>query len=76
MDKQAPRSQSIPEPLRPADRKISRMAGRRTASAPGLDAARSLSQDWHPANGLVNRMLAYSDWWNIPSARPRSASRA
>jgi hypothetical protein len=76
MDNQAPRSQSLPEPVRPADRQVSRMAGRRGVPAPGQSAAHPASEDWQPANGLVNRMLAYSDWWNIPSARPRSASRA
>jgi hypothetical protein len=75
MDNQAPRSQSIPEPVRPADRKISRMAGRRRATVPGREAAHPASEDWQPANGLVNRMLAYSDWWNIPSARSRGVSR-
>lgn len=76
MDNQAPRTQSIPEPVRPADRQISRMAGRRGAPVPGREPSRPASADWQPGTGLVNRMLAYSDWWNIPSARPRSANRA
>ena len=76
MDNQAPRTQSIQNPDRPVDRQISRMVGRRGAPAPGRDAARTASADWQPGTGLINRMLAYSDWWNIPSSRPRSANRA
>lgn len=51
------------------------MTGRRTGPTPGLDAARSAAEDWQPAKGLVNRMLAYSDWWNIAAVRPRSSNR-
>jgi hypothetical protein len=27
--------------------------------------------DWRPANGIIDRMLAYRDWWNIPEGRGR-----
>jgi hypothetical protein len=33
----------------------------------------SESADWRPANGIVDRMLAYRDWWNIPEGRGRTA---
>lgn len=34
----------------------------------------SASADWRPANGIIDRMLAYRDWWNIPEGRGRAAS--
>jgi hypothetical protein len=27
--------------------------------------------DWRPAQGIIDRMLAYRDWWNIPEGRGR-----
>jgi len=27
--------------------------------------------DWQPSSGLVDRMLAYREWWNIPEGRAR-----
>ncbi|MEO6096100.1 MAG: hypothetical protein ABIW76_10545 [Fibrobacteria bacterium] len=26
---------------------------------------RNVSPDWNPASGIVDQMLAYSDWWNV-----------
>jgi hypothetical protein len=34
----------------------------------------SESADWRPADGIIGRMLAYRDWWNIPDGRARGAS--
>lgn len=76
MNNQAPLPSSIAEPAGPADRKISRMAGRRGVPASGRGDSQPAAQDWQPGSGLVKRMLAYSDWWNIPSTRPRSSSRS
>ena len=76
MDNQAPLAAQITESAHPADRKISRMAGRRGTPASGRDDSQPAAQDWQPGSGLVKRMLAYSDWWNIPSTRPRGSSRA
>ena len=76
MNNQAPLASSITETAGTADRKISRMAGRRGAPVSGREDSQSAGhRDWQPGSGLVKRMLAYSDWWNIPTTRPRSSSR-
>ena len=30
--------------------------------------------DWQPSPGLIERMLAYRDWWNIPARRARATA--
>ncbi|MBW8889870.1 MAG: hypothetical protein JF616_19085 [Fibrobacteres bacterium] len=35
-------------------------SSRGDTSRPGLPA------DWQPSSGIVDRMLAYREWWNIP----------
>jgi hypothetical protein len=42
--------------------------GRGDALRPDLPA------DWQPASGIVDRMLAYREWWNIPDGRARSGA--
>lgn len=39
--------------------------GRGDSHRPGLAA------DWQPASGIVDRMLAYREWWNIPEGGAR-----
>lgn len=34
-------------------------------------AAQASHADWQPSSGIVDRMLAYRDWWNIPEGRGR-----
>lgn len=31
-------------------------------------------EDWQSA-GIVDQMLAYRDWWNLPVRRPQSAAK-
>jgi hypothetical protein len=33
-----------------------------------------VGEDWH-ADGIVDRMLAYRDWWNLPVRRPHTAGK-
>ncbi|GEM_PF-5252258 len=75
MDNQAPHSPSIPERLSPTGRKTARPAARRGSpvSARNLNATPA---DWQGNARIVDQMLAYSDWWNIPAAaRKHSSSR-
>jgi hypothetical protein len=32
------------------------------------------SADWRATSGIIDRMLAYRDWWNIPEGRGRPAT--
>ena len=51
--------------------------GQIDALAPVATGAAADQNDWQPA-GIVNQMLAYSDWWNLPSTRrrgPRASGR-
>jgi hypothetical protein len=71
MENQAPLSPSAPEHDRPAARKARPMAAPR-----GLRPSGSTSvTDWQSGSGIVDQMLAYSDWWNIPAGRAQSAGR-
>jgi hypothetical protein len=45
------------------------------ASARRAAAPQPKHADWRPAPGLIDRMLAYRDWWNIPEGRRRPAVR-
>lgn len=50
-----------------------------SASRPGLgDGPRpALPADWQPSRGIVDRMLAYREWWNIPEGGAgRGAARS
>jgi hypothetical protein len=78
LDNQAPLSPSLPERPAQADRKrpltprttpAARSAARREGPA-GKPAT-----DWQAGSGLVDQMLAYSDWWNIPAPKIRSPPR-
>jgi hypothetical protein len=55
----------------PGGRKAARMAARRGTPASG----RNASADWNPASGIVDRMLAYSDWWNVRAPKGHGSSR-
>ncbi len=44
------------------------------ASLPAGGAA--TAPDWRPAPGIMDRMLAYRDWWNIPASRSVRNRRA
>ena len=70
MENQAPLSllTELDRLIRP---KAARMAGLR-----GVRNAGGKPSDWQPDTGIVNQMLAYSDWWNMPSTRSRASTRA
>lgn len=42
-----------------------------SASNTRKGAPQNVSADWRPASGIIDRMLAYRDWWNIPEGRGR-----
>jgi hypothetical protein len=64
-----------PERRAPGSRKAPRMATPRGTSASGRNASPSASSDWNPASGIVDQMLAYSDWWNIRIPKGNGSSR-
>jgi hypothetical protein len=39
----------------------------RSHRAAGLPARSKAKADWSAASGIVDQMLAYSDWWNLPA---------
>ena len=42
------------------------------ASSPsGIEGPAPKRADWRPAPGIMDRMSAYRDWWNIPQNRRR-----
>jgi hypothetical protein len=36
---------------------------------------RNASSDWNPASGIVDQMLAYSDWWNVRIPKGNGSAR-
>lgn len=48
-----------------------------TRSAPASHPAGrpAAAADWRPAPGIIDRMLAYRDWWNIPASRGGQSRR-
>ncbi|HKP96242.1 MAG TPA: hypothetical protein VJ385_10830 [Fibrobacteria bacterium] len=55
-----------------------RNPARSTASRPSPNASSapaSAGGDWQ-ASGLIDRMSAYRDWWNLPPRKPQAADKA
>jgi hypothetical protein len=61
-----------PERRAAGSRRAPRMAAQRGTPA---SANRNLSPDWNPASGIVDQMLAYSDWWNVRAPKGNGSSR-
>ncbi|MDB5050725.1 MAG: hypothetical protein JWO30_3796 [Fibrobacteres bacterium] len=74
-------SMDTQNPLNAQNRNHGLRSGRKTAqlmiSRPTLSAAPDElhpENDWQ-ASGLIDQMLAYRDWWNLPNRRPHRADR-
>jgi hypothetical protein len=67
----SPVSQINPDRRAPGGRKAPSMAARR--GTPG--SARNAAPDAAPDSGIVDQMLAYSDWWNVRAPKGSGSSR-
>jgi hypothetical protein len=61
---------SFPAPI-PARAPI----GTRRIRTPARPSQSDPIADWNPDSGLVDRMLAYRDWWNLPVRRQHAPDR-
>ena len=41
----------------------------------GIPARSKAKADWNAASGIVDQMLAYRDWWNLPARAAAKADR-
>ena len=62
-----------PERRAAGTRRAPRMAAQRGTLVPGRNT--SPAPDWNPASGIVDQMLAYSDWWNVRLPKGNGSSR-
>ena len=46
------------------------------ARTPAETEKQTPSPDWRADNGIVDRMSAYSEWWNLPAGKSRPARKA